>query len=254
MSLFTIFEQLTLFKLPPEKLPQPLKLRHIHLGGRIVAYELRQKGVRRLTMTIDERGLRVSAPRQLPMGEIEKFMHANGAWVLKKLDEYASRSVARHLRIRDGARLPVLGSEATVHVQTGANRFRWEGDLLVLAARPDADLEALAKRALQKRALAYFHDRVAHYAKQLDQPLPPVALSSARTRWGSCSRQSGVRLNWRLVHLPEELADYVVAHEMAHLLEMNHSKRFWAVVERLHPAWRESRAELKRRAPEIPVL
>jgi hypothetical protein len=81
-----------------------------------------------------------------------------------------------------------------------------------------------------------------------------VRLSSARTRWGSCSSRSGIRLHWRLIHLPPALIDYVVAHEVAHLLEMNHSPRFWAVVERLYPDWRAARADLRKAAAGLPVI
>ena len=251
MSLFEAFAQLSLFHLPQAA---PAKLRHAHLGNRIVPYEVRQKGVRRLSMTIDERGLRVSAPRRVSGAEIERFLGANGDWILRKLDEYAGRQITRHLRIRDGTRLPVLGREATVRVEAGANRTRWENGVLVLAARADADLDALAKRALQRRALEHFRQRAAHYAERLALPAPAVALSSARTRWGSCSRKTGIRLNWRLIHLSADLGDYVVAHEIAHLVEMNHGPRFWAVVGNLVPHWREARAELKRRSPEIPLF
>jgi len=85
-------------------------------------------------------------------------------------------------------------------------------------------------------------------------PVPPVRLSNARTRWGSCSSLSGIRLHWRLVHLPPELIDYVVAHEVAHLREMNHSPRFWAVVESVCPAWRTGRARLRQAAASLPVI
>jgi predicted metal-dependent hydrolase len=107
---------------------------------------------------------------------------------------------------------------------------------------------------LQQRALEHFRHRTDHYAERLKLPAPAVALSSARTRWGSCSRKTGIRLNWRLIHLPMELGDYVVAHDVAHLIQMNHGTRFWAVVEGLDPRWQEARAELKRRAPEIPLV
>ena len=89
---------------------------------------------------------------------------------------------------------------------------------------------------------------------RLGRALPPIALSSARTRWGSCSQASGIRFNWRLIHLPTHLVDYVVAHELAHLVEMNHSPRFWAEVGRLYPDWRAARAELKLRGREIPLI
>ncbi|MDP2811461.1 MAG: SprT family zinc-dependent metalloprotease [Rhodocyclaceae bacterium] len=247
-----MFEQLSLFRLP-QAAPPP-KVRHLQIGARIVAYELRQERRRRLSMTIDERGLRIGAPRHLPLNEIEAFVRNHGDWVLKKLDEHASRTASRHLAVRDGARLPLLGGEVRVRVTAGANRIRWREDALELAARPDADLDGLARRALMRRALDHFAERLSHFSERMGRPPPPLALSSARTRWGSCSSKTGIRLNWRLIHLPPEMGDYVVAHELAHLIEMNHSPRFWTVVESLYPDWRAARAELKRRAAELPIL
>lgn len=248
----SLLEQLSLFRLPPAALP--VKTRHLQLGARIVPFELRQAAGRRLGLTIDERGLRIGAPPRLTLTEIEAFVRSHGDWVLAKLDEYAARSSRRHLRVCDGARLPVLGGETELRVVPGSNRVLWQDGQLVLAARPDADLDALARRGLQRRALEHFALRVGHFAARMDRPVPALGLSSARTRWGSCSTRTGIRLNWRLVHLPPQFADYVIAHELAHLVEMNHSPRFWAVVAGLFPEWRPVRAELKRRAAEIPLL
>ena len=245
-------EQLPLFHLPPAT--PAGKTRHIQIGARIVPYELRQGAGRRLAITIDERGLRIGAPPRLTFAEIETFVRGHGDWVLAKLDEFAVRHTHRHLRICDGARLPVLGADVEVRVLTGANRVLWQGDALVLAARPDADLAALARRGLQRRALEHFALRLGHFAGIMGRAVPAFGLSSARSRWGSCSTKTGIRINWRLVHLPPQFADYVIAHELAHLAEMNHSPRFWAVVASLYPDWRSARAELKRRAAEIPLL
>lgn len=249
--------QLELFRLPPAIGGHAADNRHIVLAGRIVGYRLRRDR-RRLSMRIDEHGLSVGAPRSLPLAAIESFIAGHGDWVLKKLDELAGGKLPRHLPIHDGARLPVLGQEVRVRVTTGNNRGFWQhcesASELWLAARPAADLALLARRALQRRALEHCAPRLAAMAARLGHPLPQLALSSARTRWGSCSAKSGIRLNWRLIHLPPELIDYVIAHEAAHLVEMNHSPRFWAVVERLHPAWREARAELKRLGADLPLI
>jgi predicted metal-dependent hydrolase len=228
-------------------------MRHVQIGARIVAYEL-LSGRRRLSMTIDERGLRIGAPRLLPVSAIEEFVLAHGDWVLQKLDEHAMRHTQRHIAIRDGAVFPLLGGEARVRVTAGSNRALWDGDQLVLAAKADADLDALARRGLQRRALEVFTERMAAAADVAGYRTPALALSSARSRWGSCSRQTGIRLNWRLIHLPMALIDYVVAHELAHLVEMNHSPRFWVEVERLCPDWRAARRELKARAASIPMI
>ena len=244
-------EQLSLFRLPPA-FPLP-KTRHVQIGARIVAYEL-LSGRRRLSMTIDERGLRIGAPRGLALAEVESFVHQHGDWVLRKLDEHQARSSQRQLAVRDGIAIPLLGGEVRVRVVAGANRALWDEQTLLLAARADADLDALARRGLQRRALQVFGERIAVYAERMGVASPPLGITSARTRWGSCSLQTGIRLNWRLVHLPLALVDYVVAHELAHLNEMNHSPRFWSQVERLYPEWREARRELKLRAASIPLI
>jgi predicted metal-dependent hydrolase len=248
-----MLEQLTLFRLPPAT-PEE-RPRHVVLQGRAVPYRLQQDARRRrLSITVDERGLRAGAPRAASRSEIESFIHTHSTWVLNKLDDIARASVPRHLSLRDGLRLPVLGSEIALRVLPGPNRHRWIADTLVLEARPGADLAPIARRALQKRALAHLTDRLHHFAPQLGVSVPAVGLSAARTRWGSCSSRSGIRLNWRLIHLPPHLGDYVAIHELAHLREMNHSPRFWALVASLYPDWKAARAELKSAAPRIPLI
>ncbi len=244
-------EQLKLFRLPSP--PPEAKTRHLLIGGRIVDFRLKS-GAKRLSMTIDERGLRIGAPKRTSLAEIEAFVQSHGDWVLKKLGELAHATQPRHLTVKDGVRLPLLDGEAEVRVLPGANRVRWLADVLVLEARPEADLGMLATRALQKRALSHFGGRLEPYTGRLELDTPKLALSSAHTRWGSCSRHGGIRLNWRLIHLPAHLGDYVVAHEVAHMLEMNHSERFWNVVSSVYPEWKAARAELKQRATSMPIL
>ena len=248
------FEQLPLFRSAPPDGASGDRQRYLQLGARVVAYSLRQEKRRRLSMTIDERGLCVGAPPRMALKEIEAFILSHSAWVGKKLDEHVANHARRHLRVRDGARLPLLGGESEVRVVAGANRVAWDNGTLVIKARADADCEALARRALQRQASAVFAERIAHYAPLVGHPPPALRLSSARTRWGSCSEKTGISLNWRLIHLPLALIDYVVAHELAHLVEMNHSPRFWAVVERLCPDWRELRRRLKDSAAQLPIL
>lgn len=249
-------DQLELFRLPPAT-GTAVKPHHIILAGRIVGYTLRRDR-RRLAMRIDERGLSVGAPRTVSLAVIEAFLQNHAAWVLEKLDEHAGRAMQRHLPIHDGARLPLLGTEVRVRITSGCNRGYWNDDAqgaeLWLAARPDADLSQLARRALQRRALEYFRPRLATMASQVGQAIPPLGLSSARTRWGSCSTRSGIRLNWRLIHLSPAPIDYVIAHEVAHLVEMNHGARFWRLVERIYPDWRAARALLKGEGAELPLI
>jgi len=243
-------DQLELFRLPP---PEARASNHILLGGRIVGYTLRRDR-RRLAMRIDERGLAVGAPRTVSLVEIEAFLHSHADWVLAKLDEHAGRAVQRHLPIHDGTRLPVLGTEVSVRVTAGGNRGYFNANELWLAARPAADLALLARRTLQRRALEHFRPRLIDMAMRIGRSAPPLGLSSARTRWGSCSTKSGIRLNWRLIHLTPAPIDYVIAHEVAHLVEMNHGPSFWRLVERLYPDWRAARAILKQEGAALPLI
>jgi len=98
---------------------------------------------------------------------------------------------------------------------------------------------------LQKQAREGFCSRLAAWEAHAARPLSGWALSSARTRWGSCTSQGIIRLNWRLVQAPPAVLDYVIAHELAHLRHMNHSPAFWAEVGRLYPGWQPARQWLK---------
>jgi len=228
--------------------------RHIQLGSRVVDYRLVRARRRTLGMTIDQRGLRVGASPRTPLHEIERFLRLNAEWVLKKLDEWHAHAGVRHLFVRDGISIPVLGEACAVRVETGGNRFRWSDGLLILEAKPDADLCHVAKRALRSRALEVFSRQAAAHAARMQLPLPRLALSAAHTRWGSCSEATGIRLSWRLIHAAPRLIDYVVVHELAHLVEMNHSRRFWQVVERFFPDHRAAREDLKKFAISCPQL
>jgi len=109
-------------------------------------------------------------------------------------------------------------------------------------------------RWLKAIALDVLTVRAAHFAALLGQPAPRVSLSNARTQWGVCTEGGSIRLSWRLVHIEPALADYVIAHESAHLVELNHSRRFWTLVERLYPGWREARERLELAGAALPIL
>lgn len=226
--------------------------RRIALGDRIVPYLLR-RGVRRtIGLSIDHRGLRVGAPRRTSLNEVEALIRRHGEWVLAKLDEWRTRRRPEPLRIADGVRLPFVDGELEIRLAVGANRAIWGTGTLTLCLKTGAAAGPLLERALRERAREHFAARLAHHAPSFGVAVPSLALSSARTRWGSCSRRSGIRLNWRLIHFPATIIDYVVVHELAHLHHMNHGPQFWALVESVYPGHRLARVELQRLAAGIP--
>ncbi|MFZ2854194.1 MAG: SprT family zinc-dependent metalloprotease [Rhodocyclaceae bacterium] len=233
--------------------------RNITLGEHVVPYLLRRAKRRTIGLSIDHRGLRVGAPHRSSLRDVESLILRHGEWVVQKLDEWRSRPRPELLHIVDGARLAMLGGELQIRMALGANRSVWGGQAsghtaptLTLCLRSPDDAGRVLEKALRERARELFGERLAHYAALLGVTLPPLALSAARTRWGSCSLKSGIRLNWRLIHFPLPVIDYVVAHELAHLREMNHSPRFWSVVGELYPDYRTARSELKTLAARCP--
>lgn len=230
----------------------------IALEGRELGYVLRRSQRRTFSLHVDERGVRVNAPAAAPLREIEGFVRQHEAWLLERLEKH-SRLVARavHFDPVDGAVLPLLGEPCRLRLVERARGVEWSGDVDGVALLKLPSSGEVAKRlvsALKARALARFAGRVEEYCLRLGVSRPAVRLSTARTRWGSCSSASGIRLHWRLIHLRPELSDYVVAHEVAHLVEMNHSPRFWSVVEALCPQWRSLRAELHQAGRVLPLI
>lgn len=229
--------------------------RTIALGERIVPYVLRRAKRRTIGLTIDHRGLRVGAPPRASIKEVESLIMRHGTWVTEKLDEWRTRRRPEPLTIADGLRLPLLGQPFEVHLAIGANRALWNAltpPVLTLFLRSPNDAARVLETALRRRALDLFGERLSVFAAEMGLGLPRLSLSSARTRWGSCSLKTGIRLNWRLIHFPPHIVDYVVVHELAHLREMNHSARFWAIVADHYPEHRTARAELKRLAATCP--
>lgn len=216
---------------------------------------LRRSARRSFALQVDQRGARVAVPLRTPLDEVERFIHSHGRWLLDRLQARTAVRAAPAMDIVDGATLPLFGCPLTLRLHPGRSvRWQLDGAREELMLPTAVDTQRALVRALQARALAWYHGRVEECCHRLALPVPPVRLSNARTRWGSCSVRSGIRLHWRLVHLRPALIDYVVAHEVAHLLEMNHSPRFWAVVERLYPGWREARAQLREAGATLPVL
>lgn len=225
------------------------------LGGRELPYELRRSARRTLGMRLDASGLRVSVPLAASVAETERFVAQHREWLLKRLEERDQALAAQSFSAVDGARFPLFGDDCVLRIGAASARSRWavEGasEVLYVGARDPAGAMV---RAVRKRALPHYASLVAEHCRRLGVAVPPVRLTSARTRWGSCSARSGIRLHWRLLHLPHELIDYVVAHEVAHLVEMNHSPRFWNLVGTLHPGWQASRRQLHARARTLPII
>lgn len=235
---------------PPPAATDGESLRRLLVGEQWVAYRLRRGRRRRLTLTIDADGLRIGAPLSLPLRAIEDFAVTHRDWIARKLDEWRDRPRRARTDVADGIAIPLLGKNVLLRVAAGSRRPEWTNEQLRLPA--GTDLSLALEAALREYARAHFATRVADYAARLGVTAPPLSIGAARTRWGSCSR-AGIRLNWRLIHCRPALVDYVIAHEVAHLREMNHGPRFWKLVGMLFPDYEACRAALRDEADALPI-
>ena len=240
----------------PRALEVPGTLRHIVLGGKDIEYRLIRARRQSIGMQIDQRGLVVRAPRWVPIRDIESVLRERDAWIVETLVEWrGTERESLPSEWRSGAPLLYLGRKLTLALFP-ARRQAIAADLLnltILHPSPgdQAKIAAFVCGWLKQQALERLEPRALDFALRLRAPAPAVKLSNARTQWGSCNERGEIRLNWRLVQLPPRLADYVVAHEVAHLVELNHSPRFWALVESLLPGHAQQRRELDALTPKL---
>jgi predicted metal-dependent hydrolase len=234
--------------------------RRIHLQEHILDYALLRSKRRSIGFLIDDEGLRITAPKWVTLAEIESAIREKQRWIFTKLNERRERSARRlhpQMQWRDGASLPYMGMDVTLRVLTQQSvgiAYNDEIRELAVCLPVEAKEQQLKDRVqswLQLQAKRVFAERLPIYAEKLDVTYQSFALSSAMTQWGSCTADGRIRLNWRLIHFSLPLIDYVIAHELSHLREMNHSPQFWATVQSVFPEFQAAKKALRESGPEM---
>lgn len=232
--------------------------RVIVLDGHAIYYRFKRSSRRTIGFMIDESGLAVTAPRWVTLADVEAAVVEKKRWIFNKIAEFRDRAARRVIpRViwADAATLPYLGHTLTIRLGASARAAQYDihTHTLWLDLPPQAAPEQMRDRVqgwLQQEARKLFTTRLEVYGERLGVRHSALGLSSATTRWGSCSADGRIRLNWRLIHFPLGVIDYVVAHELAHLKEMNHGPRFWQAVASIFPEFEAARDTLKSHAPE----
>lgn len=231
--------------------------RSITLEGRDIAFTLRRSDRRTIGFSVGRDGLKVTAPRRVSEREIGRALESRSGWILSKLDAWANRPAVRELRLEDGARLPWLGGELELRLLGEGVRttVRRESEFLLVRHDPalagdlrSRTLTAALQRHYRREGEALMTPKVEAYAARVGRPLKAVQVRDQKRRWGSCAADGTIRLNWRLMGFPEDLIDYVCAHEAAHLVEHNHSPAYWRVVAGLMPDWKHRRQRMREEA------
>lgn len=230
--------------------------RRVSLNGKEVAYTLKRCRRRTIGMRIDSRGLTVRIPSNESLRQVESVLKNKADWVISKLDEWKGRRSTELVWEEKGI-FPLLGEPWHLVIAASGDTQMVPAKMLQngedqqfkLALFPTLTAQQIEKAVMawyRSQAMSCFSERIAVYAHKLGVALPPLRLSHAITLWGSCNAHGVVRINWRLVQMPLYLIDYVVAHELSHLIEMNHSTAFWQTVNRIYPDYLQARKELKK--------
>lgn len=194
----------------------------------------------------------LTVPRYGSWREAESFLNRQLDWLAARL-----KRAAKPVTFRAGVRIPVRGVQHRI-VATGAIRGRveaYEEDGQAFLAVP-GEPEHRARRLtdwLKAEAQRDLSRRVAVHARHLEVDVKSISLRSQTTRWGSCSTSGRLNFNWRLVMAPPFVLDYVAAHEVAHLVEMNHSERFWDTVRQTLPTMERGQVWLRNHGRQLMV-
>jgi predicted metal-dependent hydrolase len=222
------------------------------LSAGALEFRLRRARRRTIGFQIDDEGLTVSAPRWVRLAEIEAAILEKERWISAKLAEWREWRARRKLPavvFADGGTLPYLGGEIVLRLGRATPVTRLVERELWLALPADATEQQVRDAVqswLQGEARRVLGERLALLAQASEVKPRAWTLSSARSQWGSCTHDGRIRLNWRLIHFTLPVIDYVVAHELAHLKELNHGPRFWSAVAQLLPGFEAARDQIKR--------
>lgn len=254
----------------PTSLRHPRANREARLCEVMVAYEFKRGQRRSIGFVIRPEGLVVSAPKWVPLHQVDAALQDKSQWIIQKLRETQARQqrlLARRIEWCDGTQIPYLGQSLRLllvpHQAVGGAGARLKaggigttefmaadvlGPTLRVALPDDAapdQIRDTVQAWLRCQAQQLFRARLDHFAPQLRVQWRTLALSNARTRWGSARIDGAIRLNWRLMHFQPAVIDYVVVHELSHLRVMDHSPRFWATVHSVAPDYVALRRQLK---------
>lgn len=239
---------LVLFRRAPEKLL-------IASAGRKIPVVIKRNArARRLILRVDEAlGLPVlTLPSRTALGQGEAFLREHAAWLEAQLERLTPPTP-----FTDGAVFPLRGRPCRIRSRRGRGLVtvepRGEGLVLSVPGEP----EFLARRVtdwLKREARRDLERAVARYADALGKSPKRVRVGDPKSRWGSCSSTGVLTFSWRLVLAPPRVLQYLVAHEVAHLKEMNHGRRFWALVERLDPDYEAGRTWLAQSGVKLAAI
>jgi len=233
-----------------------IETKRITLGGHEVVYDLRRSARARnasLEVRADS-GLTVVVPKNFSMREVDALLHQKHRWIQRTLSRMSKLvSCPAKAALKEGDFVPYLGRKYTLVVERmgaplctpSAVELNPTSIVVILPDGGDDHLGDILANWLRQKAKTRIPQYVQASAEKYSLTYGRISVRDQRTRWGSCSHKGNLSFNWRLIMAPPGVVNYIVAHELAHLVEMNHSKRFWKTVEAWCPDYQRHKRWLK---------
>lgn len=223
-----------------------------------IPYSIKQsRKAKNLRITVTDRGVNVVIPPEITPEEAVRFVESKKDWVLKKTGEmgFFKRESDEEREFSGGEEFLFQGRKLHLLIVQSDRKntaVSVEADRIIVSVNhgPKTDSrKALIKRAMEDwyrdQARDVITERIKFFQKMLGVEYNSINIRDQKTRWGSCSGRKNLSFNWRLIMCPQEILDYVVVHELCHLIHMNHSKKFWQEVESILPQYKIRKKWLK---------
>jgi predicted metal-dependent hydrolase len=209
---------------------------------------------RRLRLVVHPDGaVEAVVPCATPDRDVDRLIGTHRDWLVSRVTVARERAaIAPRLELARPHQVSLHGRWVPmVKDATARAEARMRDGVLVVGGRTDPDATAALNRWYRREARRIVEATVARHAQRLGVSHGPVAIRDPRTRWGSCSRRGALSFSWRLVLAPSEVLEYVVVHELCHVVEPNHSKAFWRLVDASRPGWQAEAAWLRTHGHEL---
>jgi predicted metal-dependent hydrolase len=224
-----------------------------------IAYTVRRSDrARNARIVVDAEGVEVVIPKRMALKHVEPFVEEKRPWIERTLRRIRSAEENAGIRLADGGTVPYLGHQLVLRVLVEPGRVRPHvalrpgGVLQVKLGEPGRQpLRDALESWFRKRAKTEVAPRLDAACARAGTSYKRLSIRGQRTRWASCSSNGAMSFNWRLLLAPEEVVDYVVEHEVAHLEVLDHSQRFWRLVGKRCPRYREHERWLRRHGPAL---
>ena len=211
----------------------------------MINYTLVRAKRKTVSIRIRNGSVEVRAPLKYPLSEIDRFVSLKEKWIIDKLViSQKQKGMKEAFSVNYGDKIYLLGAALPIIEKDGL-QAGFDGGCFYLPPNLEPDhVKEICVEVYRRLAESYLATRVAIFADFMGTKPTAVKISGAKKRWGSCSSRKSLNFSWRLIMASEDIIDYVIVHELAHLTQMNHSRKFWAIVESMLPDYRDRKKEL----------